>query len=261
MEEASVLGKRIRITNVGKMKCIGTPLFLIEKFGRFMSLNITKEENADNGKIIDFIGERAKNIDYEILSEKILFRIPKSNYSPDENSKDIDNIENLDLNENGSGSNFTLTIFFDDLDKNLSILGIKTYSASMPTLEDVFLNVAQNDIKEENQKMGKQHRKFSIQNEENNKILFETDFKEDYSKKSKFCNDFRACFYRRFLLTSRDLKEFLMEILCPTSLVPTGLLVSKVDMIKESEPHIMDVESIGRQKFIGNFSIKLSFLR
>ena len=30
MEEASVLGKRIGIINAGKMKCIGTPLFLIE---------------------------------------------------------------------------------------------------------------------------------------------------------------------------------------------------------------------------------------
>ena len=248
MEEASVLGKRIGIINAGKMKCIGTPLFLIEKFGRFMSLNITKEENADNGKIIDFIGERAKNIDYEILSEEILFIIPKSNYSPDENNNEIDNIENLYLNENNNSSNFSITKFFDDLDKNLNILGIKGYSASMPTLEDVFLNVAQDDIKEENQKMGKQHRKFSIQNEENNKILFETDFKEDYSKKSKFCNDFRACFHRRFLLTSRDLKGFLMEILCPILLVLVGLLVSKVDMIKESEPHIMDIESIGKQK-------------
>ena len=266
MEEASVLGKRIGIINAGKMKCIGTPLFLIERFGRFMSLNITKEEGANNAKIIDFIGERAKNIDYEILSEEILFRIPKSNYSHD--GKNDNDIENLYLSENStnekSNSNFNLTNFFDDLDKNLSILGIKAYSASMPTLEDVFLNVAQDDVKEENQKMGKQHRKFSIQNEENDKILFETDFKEDYSKKSKFCNDFRACFYRRFLLTSRDLKGFLMEILCPILLVLVGLLVSKVDMIKESESHIMDIGSIGKQKILygaksGSFPLNYQF--
>ena len=31
MEEASVLGKRIGIISDGKMKCIGTPLFLIDK--------------------------------------------------------------------------------------------------------------------------------------------------------------------------------------------------------------------------------------
>ena len=76
MEEASVLGKRIGIINAGKMKCIGSPLFLIEKFGKFMSLNITKEEDANDKNIIDFISNLWKEVEYEILSEEILFRIP-----------------------------------------------------------------------------------------------------------------------------------------------------------------------------------------
>ena len=122
----------------------------------------------------------------------------------------------------------------------------------MPTLEDVFLNVAQEDTKLDDQKMTKQHRKFSIPDYESDKILFETDFREDYSSsgKSKFCNDFRACFYRRFLLTSRDLKGFFMEILCPILLVLVGLLVSKVDMMKTSGPRTMDMEIIGKQKIL-----------
>ena len=32
-----------------------SPLFLIEKYGRFMSLNVSKEEDADNETIVDFI--------------------------------------------------------------------------------------------------------------------------------------------------------------------------------------------------------------
>ena len=255
MEEASVLGKRIGIINAGKMKCIGTPLFLIERFGKFMSLNITKEEGAENEKIIDFIGQRAMDIDYEILSEEILFRIPKSNYSSNTNNGDRQ--DSLTLSENSekgkeTKSPFNLTKFFEDLDNNLNTLRIKTYSASMPTLEDVFLNVAQEDIKLDNQKMTKQHRKFSLPDYENDKILFETDFREDYSTsgKSKFCNDFRACFYRRFLLTSRDLKGFLMEILCPILLVLVGLLVSKVDVMGTSGPKTMDIGKIGKQKIL-----------
>ena len=35
-------------------------------------------------------------------------------------------------------NNLDLTKFFDDLDNNLKNLGIKSYSVSMPTLEDVF---------------------------------------------------------------------------------------------------------------------------
>ena len=66
----------LNIINEGRMKCIGSPLFLIEKFGKFMSLNISKEENADNEKIVEFIKNNKNNIEYEILSEEIMFRIP-----------------------------------------------------------------------------------------------------------------------------------------------------------------------------------------
>ena len=114
----------------------------------------------------------------------------------------------------------------------------------MPTLEDVFLNVAAEDSKKENQKL---REKLAENEKENDKILFETDFKEDFSTKSKFFNDFKACFWRRFILTSRDIKGFLMEILCPILLVLVGLIVSQVDMLGGSEPQKMDIGSIGNQ--------------
>ena len=245
MEEASVLGKRIGIINAGKMKCIGTPLFLIERFGKFLSLNITKEEGAENEKIINFVKQKASNIEHEILSEEILIRVPKDNFIKNNKGENLDNLVlNDNKNENGS---LGLAKFFEELDNNLKSLNIKSYSASMPTLEDVFLNVAAEDTKLENQKMEKQHRKFSTPDNDNDKILFETDFREDYSKKSKFCNDFRACFHRRFLLTSRDIKGFLMEILCPIFLVLIGLLVSKVDLLGASKPQTLDMGAIGKQ--------------
>ena len=152
MEEASVLGKRIGIINEGKMKCIGTPTFLIEKFGRFINLKITKEEGGDNQNIIDFISKRAPNVEYEIFSEEILFKIPKNS----EKISDEKNIDNLSLSENEEDkakNNLDLTKFFDDLDNNIKNLGIKSYSVSMPTLEDVFLNVVAEDSKVENQNL------------------------------------------------------------------------------------------------------------
>ena len=105
MEEASVLGKRIGIINAGKMKCIGTPLFLIERFGKFMNLNISKEEGADNDKIIDFIKQRAQNVEYETLSEEILFRIPKKS----EPKKTVDLKDSLSLSENSSRDNINFS--------------------------------------------------------------------------------------------------------------------------------------------------------
>ena len=242
MEEASVLGKRIGIINAGKMKCIGTPLFLIERYGKFMNLDITKEEGADNDNIINFIKKRANNIEYEILSEEILFRIPKKSEKSKNSNDNVDDL--IDNDSNKVNDSLDLTKFFEDLDNNLQNLGIKSYSASMPTLEDVFLNVAAEDSKKENQKL---REKLAENEEENDKILFETDFKEDFSTKSKFFNDFKACFWRRFILTSRDIKGFLMEILCPILLVLVGLIVSQVDMLGGSEPQKMDIGSIGNQ--------------
>ena len=240
MEEASVLGKRIGIINAGKMKCIGTPLFLIERFGKFMNLNITKEEGEGNDdKIIDFIKKRAENVEYEILSEEILFRIPKKIEKTDNDS--------LCLSENsrkGNNNNLDLTKFFDDLDKNLKNLGIKTYSASMPTLEDVFLNVAAEDDKLENKKL---REKLALSAAENDKILFETDFRENFEHKSKFLNDLKASFSRRFILTTRDIKGFLMEILCPILLVLVGLLVSKVEILGGTGPQKLELGNIGNQ--------------
>jgi ATP-binding cassette subfamily A (ABC1) protein 3 len=286
MEEASVLGKRIGIISSGKMKCIGTPLFLIERFGKYLSLNLSMEEDADTQSIINFFEKTIPNIDYEILSEEILFRIPKKFFSGEDNnsinedtllvddqseSKKKKKKKTKEINkEKNAKASQNLTNFFENLDKNLKNLKIKSYSASMPTLEDVFLNVASdnNELKnktEENvnnnllEKAPKKHRKFSLINVDNDKILFETDYKEDYSKKSKFCNDFTASFWRRFLLTTRDLKGFLMEILCPILLVLVGLLVSKIDLIKRSNPEKLDMNIIGKQKilFVGDSGINL----
>ena len=229
MEEASVLGNRIGIINEGRMKCIGTPLFLIEKFGKFMSINISKEEDANNEEIIDFINSKTVGTQIEVLSEEILFRIPKSNYS--------------------EGGNMDLGEFFTDLDNNLGKLKIKSYSVSMPTLEDVFLNVASEDSKqlEKERKNGLNE---DLDNEDYDKILFETDFKEDYTKKSKFCNDFVASFKRRIFFILRDLKSFLMEVLCPILLVLIGLLVSKVKFKWTSDPWNIDISYIGKQNVL-----------
>ena len=228
MEEASVLGKRIGIINAGKMKCIGSPLFLIEKYGRFMSLNVTKEENCDSQKVIDFVKNNAENTEYEALSEEIMFRIP------------------IKSEDNGKKIKFDLKSFFTNFDNNIKQLKIKSYSVSMPTLEDVFLNVAaedKNNSKEELESKKKEE-------QENDQILYNSNLREDYTQKSKFVNDFKICLKRRYLITIRDLKGFLMEILCPIILTLFGLLLSKIDIGYKSGPVEVSFEEISKQRIL-----------
>ena len=239
MEEASVLGNRIGIINSGEMKCIGTPLFLIERFGKYMSLNITKESDANNDDIIEFVSSKVNDVDYEVLSEEILFRIPKSSYS---NENLDDNTPNQNQKKNGTkGPTFKIEEFFSELDKKCEELKIKTYSASMPTLEDVFLNVAAEDT----EKIQGEHRKFSQTNLSNDKILFEQDFREDFTQKSKFVNDLKTCLKKRWFQVYRDMKSLFLEILCPILLILIGLCVSQVKFNFSSSPVVVSIGILG----------------
>ena len=170
MEEASVLGKRIGIISLGKMKCIGTPLFLIEKFGKYMNITLVKEEGAINEDIIHFINNNISDAQFESLSEEIMVRIPKNNFGK----------EGVSLNS-----------FFENLDQNLNELKIKSYSVSMPTLEDVFLNVAADDEK------GRLSLQLELQ-KKNDMTLFNLNYLDDFKNRSKFISDFKANFIRRF---------------------------------------------------------------
>ena len=222
MEEASVLGKRIGIINLGQMKCIGTPLFLIEKFGRFMNITLSKEEGANNDEIINFINNKVNDAKFESLSEEIMARIPKNNFNKD---------EGISLNN-----------FFQNLDENLNTLKIKSYSVSMPTLEDVFLNVAEED--DENQRLSRQ---LELQNK-NDITLFDLNYYDDFRNKSKFFSDFKANFIRRLYLTIRDKKGIIMEILSPILLVLIGCVISQVEFFFTTPMFsTKDISSIGKQ--------------
>ena len=220
MEEASVLGKRIGIINAGRMKCIGSPLFLIEKYGKFMSLNITKESDADTNAIVEFITSLSKNIEYEILSEEIMFRIPVK----DDNNEQKKLLKCIDIPK-----------FFKELDDNVTDLKIKSYSVSMPTLEDVFLNIAAEDTKALNEQLKIENAEDFDENEIN-QLLSSTDLKADFTPSEKFKSDFISCVRRRYLITSRDFKGFIMEILGPILLVFFGLCIAQLKIKEETEP-------------------------
>ena len=220
MEEASVLGKRIGIISLGKMKCIGTPLFLIEKFGKYMNITLVKEEGAINEDIIHFINNNISDAQFESLSEEIMVRIPKNNFGK----------EGVSLNS-----------FFENLDQNLNELKIKSYSVSMPTLEDVFLNVAADDEK------GRLSLQLELQ-KKNDMTLFNLNYLDDFKNRSKFISDFKANFIRRFFLTIRDKKGIIMEVLCPILLVLIGSLISQVQFYYYTPIfETKDISSIGRQ--------------
>ena len=221
MEEASVLGNRIGILSEGTMKCIGSPLFLIERFGKNINLNITKELSANNNEIIKFIEENTKNveIEYEIFTEEILFKIPKD-------SKQFNGKE-----------------FFKILDKNIQKLKIKSYSISMSTLEDVFINVSKltkkkskirNNLNE--REIDEEEKLEQLKREKNYSVLYDdNNYNEKYSYFSKILRDTKVSIKRRLVQIYRDKKTFFLEILCPILLAFIGCAVCSIDILEKNK--------------------------
>ena len=212
MEEASVLGNRIGIMAEGVLKCIGTPLFLIEKYGKYLSVNVYKEKNANNEDIINYFKSRAEGIETEILTQEILIRIPKNKPGSEEKNIDIQS-------------------FFSELDNNIKKLKIQNYSASMPTLEDVFLNIGSVRLEEEEiLNIGK------IDEEKNEKILFKQKYIKEFTKTEKFLFDSVALLKKRLFQIIRDTKTFMLEILCPIILIIVGCSVVQINIFEDSKP-------------------------
>lgn len=211
MEEAAVLGKRIGILSAGKMKCLGTPLFLIDKFGKYLSVNVIKQPGNNNDEnIIKFFQSKVENLRYDVFSEEILFRIPKNTKI---NKKEL----------------------FRELDDNLTQLGIKTYGASMPTLEDVFLNVSA-----ETKNLSQDNSREIIKKptlEKENSAYSSYDPLNDNVKSgfTKFFIDVKAVLYKRYFQIIRDRKSFLLEFLCPIILVLIGCGVSSIKFVQEAD--------------------------
>lgn len=209
MEEAAVLGNRIGIVANGKLKCSGTGLFLIDKFGKYISLSISKEKDANDSEIKTFITDHYPNAEFEFLSEEILVKIPKTSAS--------------------------LKAFFTDLDVNITNLKIKSYGANMPTLEDVFLNVSEDlHLEKKEKEKGK---------EEHDNIvnyysydMYERENEVEITGLTKIFYDMRASLYKRLLHIVRDKKSFVLEIICPIVLVLIGIGVASVTFLVNSNP-------------------------
>ena len=239
MEEASVLGNRIGILSDGTMKCIGSPLFLIEKFGKNINLNITKEFSANNDNIINFINDNIKDagIEYEIFTEEILFKIPKDS------------------------KNFDGKKFFEILDKNYKNLKIKSYSISMSTLEDVFINVSKITKKKKQLKnhmneveIDEEEKAEALKREENFKILYDdNNYNEKYSYCSKILRDTKVSMRKRLFQIYRDKKTFFLEILCPILLALIGCAVCSIDILEKNKAIKFDINEISNENQIIHF--------
>jgi ATP-binding cassette, subfamily A (ABC1), member 3 len=123
MDEADILGDRIGIMTGGQLICLGSSLFLKNRFGVGYNLTMvkkTKESNKMIGKyLMAHLGPEVKLL--QEVSSEITFQIP-----------------------NALSTKFK--DFFTKFDVELDQLGIRSYGISVTTLEEVFLKVGHGEL-------------------------------------------------------------------------------------------------------------------
>lgn len=117
MDEADVLGDRIGIMIQGQLKCVGSPLFLKNRFGLGYRITFVKERRKAHPSLVKHLRTYFSGVQLASEArEEISFVIPKD-----------------------QAANFGA--FFDQLDPRLKDFEIRSYGVSMSNLEDVFLKI------------------------------------------------------------------------------------------------------------------------
>ena len=118
MDEADKLGDRIGIMSHGKLVCLGTSLFLKNRYGIGYTLTLEKQDKLQNTTLEPFLKDRLGD-EVRKLSEigkEITFQIPQE-------------------------VSCKFKEFFEEFDQKKGEHHINYYSISITTLEEVFLAV------------------------------------------------------------------------------------------------------------------------
>lgn len=127
MDEADVLGDRIGIMAKGSLMCLGSSLFLKNRFGAGYKLTMVKESKQPNEVIGRYLEEHLGGVKKQSeVSSEITYQIPTE-------------------------LAHKFTTFFDGFDNQLGNLGIKSYGISITTMEEVFLKINEEFAEENNQ--------------------------------------------------------------------------------------------------------------
>ncbi|CAG9311641.1 unnamed protein product [Blepharisma stoltei] len=219
MEEADILADRIAIMSEGKLHCLGSPLFLKNRFGVGYNLTIVKQISASGKEYSQAITDLVKKY------------IPKAETLSDVSAECTYQIP---LSESVYFSSF-----FKELDRQMANLKIEAYGISVTTLEEVFLRVARgdNDFSPEKVRTASlEHEDKFIQKEDDTATLGEAEemvfenkraktfnIAKDHDKGMLFMSHFLALTQKRIIYSWRDYKGFILEILLPILCVIFGL--------------------------------------
>ena len=247
MDEADVLGDRIGIMAKGRMMCLGSSLFLKNRFGTGYRITFVKKRKKAHPHLLKFLESYFTGVELSSeVHDEVSYVVPKSN-----------------------SANFAG--FFEQLDARLEEFDVSSYGVSMSNLEDVFLKINQefapdvfgglkrafdgsNASSSQNSDAGKyggvqsigmtESGKASKVDDSNNSLdsdereaILEQVSEENLIRGSSCVRSCTAASAKRCIIYRRDICAMICQIVVPLTLVVLGLWITAGAVsIKQSDP-------------------------
>lgn len=222
MDEADQLGDRIAIMHHGRLRCVGTSLFLKNVFGVGYNIVMSRKPDADRKALGDLIIKHVEKA--ELLSDvgtELAYRLPLA-----------------------SSAHFPAMLV--DLEQKGEKIGIENFGLSVTTMEEVFLRVAsemadKNDTTEMGASIKRLHSKNSEVKEKikSRKSSEEIEQKKMIKRNSSVHEEMlkaeanhatggrhmKALLWKRFKIATRDRKQQCCQFGAPMILLLVGLFL------------------------------------
>jgi len=237
MEEAEELGDRIGIMTSGKLRCVGSPLFLKSIYGAGYNLLVAHEKTQQlqelHENITSFVTNHIEGSHVRKEAEKeITYFLPR-NQSP------------------------KFKNFFIELDKNLEKLKIESYGMRTNTMEEIFLKVAREDDGErEGQKLNPNMYSMSMSKsvaqtaEDKDLDTYSIANEDELPFFDKFVLHSSAILKKRWIINFRNIGTIITEILVPMILIVFGLALTKISTFEDSKARIFDHNAYGIDHYV-----------
>nr|XP_033770847.1 phospholipid-transporting ATPase ABCA1-like [Geotrypetes seraphini] len=268
MDEADILGDRIVIISHGKLCCSGSSMFLKKCFGSGYFLTLVKAAAGSSSFLPEARNELIKKED-EFFHTSNEDEGIGSERGADENLQDANEITTLIqrhvpqaqlIEDIGQEITYVLPYkgahdgsfvhLFEDIDMQLSNLGISSYGISDTSLEEIFLKIAEDtgvdreltSSAKDWKRSSRESRRLSVSSVRSNSGLHRADSEndtgsiDDLKGKGSFVitgwtliyRQFLALFIKRFHHARRSRKGFIAQVVLPAAFVCLSLIFSMV---------------------------------
>ncbi|KDO35467.1 hypothetical protein SPRG_00314 [Saprolegnia parasitica CBS 223.65] len=208
MDEADILGDRIAIMAEGQLRCVGSSLFLKNRYGAGYNFALVRTETCDTAALIAFVQSHIPVA--KVLSNvgtEMSFQLPLD-HAP------------------------SFAAMFADLEVQSSALGVLSYGISVTTLEEVFIKVAE---------IGDEHQQHTLQpRNDAGPLLSPAGYKINTaeappSRLRMFGRHFVALFKKRFRTAKRDKKIVLFGAVLPVVFLILGMCILKFSSLSKND--------------------------